>query len=166
MAKQLGVANGQLTDKQRVFVDAFVKSGGSQTEAAKAAGYQPDRLPQAGYAAMRSAAVQNAIQAEIRRALSVDLAGLALGVVRGILEDPTMEPKIRLDAAKVALDRGGYVAPKAADASTDGLRELHEMSVDELQRFIDKAKSDRANGAQVIDCEVIDVTPAPQGVGI
>jgi phage terminase small subunit len=160
MARPLGITNGQMTDMQRAFVSNLVENGGNMTAAAEAAGYKDAKV--SGWRTARLPHVQTAVQAEIRRSLSTDLSTLALGVVRGILEDPTMEPKIRLDAAKVALDRGGYVAPKAADASNDGLRELHEMSVDELQRFIDRAKSERANSAQVIDCEVIDVTPTPQ----
>lgn len=157
MAKQLGVANGQLTDLQAGFVKEFVRNGGNAAQAAKEAGYTRARPDQVGYELQRVPHVQSAIQAEIRRSLSVDLAGLALGVVRGILEDKTMEPKIRLDAAKVALDRGGYVAPKAADASTDGLRELHEMSVSELEAFLAKAKSSAANAAPVIDLDATEV---------
>jgi phage terminase small subunit len=160
MAKPPGVANGQLTELQRGFVVAFVRNGGNATQAAEAAGYKYERLDRAGHDALKSTAVQAAIQSEIRRALSVDLAGLALGVVRGILEDVTMEPKIRLDAAKVALDRGGYVAPKAADASSDGLRELHEMSVQELETFLQKAKSNAANAAPVIDLDATEVIDA------
>lgn len=157
MAKPPGVANGQLTDLQRLFVAAYVRNGGNATAAAEEAGYKRSRPDQAGYEVVRSQAVQHAIQAEIRRALSVDLAGLALGVVRGILEDATMEPKIRLDAAKAVLDRGGYVAPKAADASHGAHKELQDMSVAELTAYLVKAKSDAANAAPVIDLEATEV---------
>lgn len=158
MAKPPGVANGQLTELQRGFVVAFVRNGGNATQAAEAAGYKYERLDRAGHDALKSTAVQAAIQSEIRRALSVDLAGLALGVVRGILEDPTMEPKIRLDAAKVALDRGGYVAPKAADASSGDLKAVEEMSIAELESYIAKSKHEAAQRAiPVMDLDATEV---------
>lgn len=158
MAKPPGVANGQLTELQRGFVVAFVRNGGNATQAAEAAGYKYERLDRAGHDALKSTAVQAAIQSEIRRALSVDLAGLALGVVRGILEDQTMEPKIRLDAAKVALDRGGYVAPKAADAGSGDLKAVEEMSIAELESYIAKSKHEAAQRAiPVMDLDATEV---------
>ena len=163
MAKPLGIANGQMTDMQRAFVANLVENGGNMTAAAEAAGYKDAKV--SGWRTARLPHVQTAVQAEIRRALGTDLSTLALGVVRGILEDVTMEPKIRLDAAKVALDRGGYVAPKAADASSDGLRELHEMSVQELESYIAKTKHEAAQRAlPVLDLDATEVIDVQQPI--
>ena len=163
MAKPPGVANGQLTDKQSAFVREYVSNGCQQTEAARAAGYaDPGRQ---AWALMRIEYVQLAIQRETRMALSGDLSALATHRLRQILGSDDTEPKLWLDAAKVVLDRGGFVAPKAADASSNSLKELNEMSVDELTAYLVKAKSEAAQRAiPVIDLDATEVLDAQQPI--
>ena len=162
MAKPPGVANGQLTDMQRAFVHALVANGMKQTDAAKEAGYAEPRV--SGYQLRRLPHVQAAVAAEIRSQLSGDLSVKAINRLSQILDDDTAEPKIWLDAAKVVLDRGGFVAPKAAEASSGSLKDMNEMSIDELNELLSKLKSERANAATIIDLDATEVVDAQQPI--
>lgn len=62
--------------------------------------------------------------------LQVDYAPKAFSFLNATVHDTAMPARFRVDAAKIIVDRAGYVtgAP-AADAAT---RDLQELSIDEL----------------------------------
>lgn len=59
--------------------------------------------------------------------------------------------KIRADAAKVLLDRAGYVPPKANEPGAGAMRDPSEMSSDELRAYIDKAEQQLAARASPVE---------------
>jgi hypothetical protein len=66
------------------------------------------------------------------------------------VNDPAMPARARVDAAKIIVDRAGYVA--GAPSATAFDKELEVMSADELQKLVNDLKAQRAAAA-------IDVTP-------
>ena len=98
--------NSDLTEKQEALVEAML--GGAKTKDAIAqAGYKD---PSAGYRALRTEAVQEAIMRGARAALVHDV-GPALHTRRNLLDSKS--EYVRLEASKDILDRAGL---KAADA--------------------------------------------------
>lgn len=105
------------------------------------------------------------VQALLRQSMMVALADDAQAsrrFLRSIL-DGTVFPdqarsvsdsalKIRADAAKVLLDRAGYVPPKAdAPGAGGAMRDPSEMSSDELRAFIEKAEAQLGARAQPVE---------------
>jgi len=104
---------------------------------------------------MRNPRVLATIHAEQSRVLSGELANLSLGVLRRILSAPDGDEfvtvKLKLDAAKTVLDRAGHVAPKAGEASDPAsVRDLSQMSIDELKAFVQRAEHDAAERAMPV----------------
>lgn len=101
-------ASRTLTDKQLALVEAML--GGAKTRDAIAqAGYAD---PSAGYRALRTEAVQEAIMRGARAALVHDV-GPALGARRALLESKS--EYVRLEACKDILDRAGLKAKGVTD---------------------------------------------------
>ena len=129
-----------LTDRQRAFVRAYIANGANATDAASQAGYSNPESE--GWRLRQLPHIIAAIHAEIARTIGDDLASLAVGVVRDILRDPAAPLKLRLDAAKTALDRAGYIAPKAADPAAPAEKPKSEMTLAELEAELAKLKAD------------------------
>jgi phage terminase small subunit len=128
------------TEMQQAFAVAYVANGGNASEAAKTAGYSAVSARQQGSALLDKPHVVAAIHAEQARLIGTELATLAVGVVRGILEDANAHPKLRLDAAKTVLDRAGHIAPRSAELDAGLSKPMNEMSVPELEAFVKRAQ--------------------------
>lgn len=91
------------------------------------------------------------------------LAPKAVMVAAQILDNDTTSDKVRLDAARLVLDRAGYVAPKAAEASTGATKALHEMTREELaERAARLNKEISERSIQVIDDTDSDTSEAQE----
>ena len=93
------------------------------------------------------AAINDANRAQINGAL----ASKAIEVLKGIIDDETAAPKLRLDAAKTVLDRSGFIAPKAAESPkpVSKVDTLDGMSLEQLKRFVaehDPREAGQTNG--------------------
>lgn len=100
---------------------------------------------------------------ELRQAindrLSLSLAPKAVAALDSIVSDTKINPKIRVDAARVILDRAGHAAGDAAKAKPLGERGVEEYTIEELQKLVrdgeirvQEEKAKRAAAA-------LDVTP-------
>lgn len=145
------IVGADLTDMQRAFVRAYVRNGGNAKAAADEAGYSQSHAR--AWELTTNPRVMDAIRVEQSRVITGELATLAVGVVRDILNDKELSPKVRLDAAKTVLDRAGHIAPKAeAPQDPASVRDLNQMDRDQLEAFIERAQRAIADQAKpVID---------------
>ena len=129
----------ELTDQQQRFVIEFTSGNGAignASEAARRAGYSEKTAAEQGRQLLNKPHVVAAIEEANRGLINGSLTTLALDVIQKILEDEDANPRLRLDAAKTALDRAGYIAPKAPEAPERLEKPLSELSVQELEDFI------------------------------
>lgn len=84
---------------------------------------------------------------------------LARRVLVALLSDDKVPPRARIDAARIVLDRAGFVPPRAAPAEARE-REPHEMSADELRALIDRLSSQLADKATPVDGQRMPDTAA------
>lgn len=139
-----------LTPLQARFVTEYVGNGGKHTTAARRAGYSEPRS--AGRALIRTPHVLAAIQAEQAARLNGELATLALGALNSILRDPLGDPRVKVGAAKVVLDRAGFHPAQRAKQPAEGdAKPLEEMSIAELDALIAKLSG---------ELRAIEATPA------
>jgi hypothetical protein len=107
-----------LTEQQHRFVVEFTTSPGAvgnASEAARRAGYSEKSAAEIGRKLVEKLHVQEAIREAQNKLIGVSLASKAIDVLRGLIEDETAHPKLRLEAAKTILDRAGVIAPRAPD---------------------------------------------------
>ena len=121
----------ELTEQQRLFVLEYVRSGGRGAEAARAAGFSEHSAGKYAYQLLEKPHVADAIYKEQRRTFA-ELATIAIGQARMMLEDPKTPPGVRVDLVKTLLDRAGLIGPKTAPADDDGARPLTSYSLEEL----------------------------------
>lgn len=145
----------RLTDMQSAFV-RFMSETGNGPDSAKRAGFRPDHAAAAFYDLMRVPHVLAALQSEVRRNLVAD-APMARRVIVEIANNAEISPKVRLDAAKILLERAGHVAPRAA-AEKPADQPLHEMTTDQLRELAGRLEDEIAGRAKVISA---DTAPAP-----
>jgi hypothetical protein len=96
---------------------------------------------------LRSDNVGAELRATMRNVLANEYAPAAFKFLRDTVGDAAMPARVRVDAAKIIVDRAGYVA--APPAQDDGYKDLQSMSLAELEAFIRKAEA-----------ELKDITPA------
>lgn len=131
-----------LNDKQRHFVRLAAASGDLSGSALKAGyaeaedGQRLTELPQ----------VAAAIADELRRVLETKLAPRAFRVLELILKDRRSGARVRVDAAKILLDRAGYAPRPMAVDSLDG-RQLSDLSQAELKAIVGKLEDELADRA-------------------
>jgi len=117
--------------------------GANSVEACKKAGCNPtlfDLFLKSSSAAYDLRQIMNGV-------LATEYAPAAFKFLHDTVHDTAMPARVRVDSAKILVDRAGYVAgPPAADTA---YKDLQEMSLAELQAFIRKAEA-----------ELKDVTPA------
>lgn len=131
--------NRELSDRVQEFVKHFTETSdciGKPEPAALAAGYSPSCAGSMGRQLLKDPRVQAALRDANMALMGGDLTTLSLQRLRQILERDDVHPKVHLDAAKVVLDRAGYVAPKAADPDDGQPKEPSDMSQAELEGFI------------------------------
>lgn len=149
----------ELTAMQRSFVVALTRNGTNPTQAARDAGYaHPDV---AAYELSRLPHVQAAIAHERQRYVSGELANVATGTLRAIMEDKAAPAAARVSAARTVLEMAGEIGKGKKDAEDD--RPLSEMSAEELGRLIDKWTEERAQLARPLapgEVEIVDSAQA------
>jgi len=136
------------TDKQAAFVENIV-AGLDKRKAVLAAGYSENSAESALFQLLRQPLIMAAIQVGIAKRLAMG-APLALNVMLDLVSDPSMHPKLRLDAAKTILDRAGHIAPKAVAANQAGDVPLNEMSMTDLRALADKLEGEIAGRAKAV----------------
>lgn len=101
-------------DRMRRFVLIWVETGGTQHDVAKAAGYGTEELTRnslrvAGHNLYHREDVQAAILEQLQKVVR-NAAPSALRVVTEIANNPQVQPRDRLSAAKLILERSGLSA--------------------------------------------------------
>ena len=145
-----------LDDLQRRFVSVFVATGDAN-RARDESGYSPKT---ATSHILSSHAVARAIALAVRIELGA-CAPMALNVLKHLAKNGATE-RVRLDAAKTLLDRGGHVAPKAREAENAGETPLHEMSTEGLRSLASKLEEEIAGRAK--DISSTDAAPHPDNL--
>lgn len=119
-----------LTEKQAAFVAALVR-GSDFAQAEHKAGY----MFEARHTLLRLPHVRAAIEQEIRTVLLTEDAPLARQVLHKLVADENTAPRIRVDAAKILLDRAGITPPATAEAAA-GDRSIADMTSSQLVAFV------------------------------
>lgn len=133
----------RLNEKQAAFV-AAVSRGLPMQEACQVSGYARN-----GYIALlRSPAVLAALELELRRVLHGQLVPLAFQVIENILKNPEASERVRLDAARMVLDRGGFAPLKQQDSTSE--REPEAMSTSELHALIAQLERELGDRAKPV----------------
>jgi phage terminase small subunit len=118
--EELGPEMSALNERQRRFVMAMIENAGiTQGKAAELAGYSASSdglLRKTGHFLAHNPAVQAAIRAEAGKRLhSASL--IAANVVVAMLTDDKVDPKEKLKAAGMLLDRTGFAAVQKIDVT-------------------------------------------------
>jgi phage terminase small subunit len=103
-----GPALAALPERMQRFVLALVQTGCNHTEAARLAGYAGNAsvMKSKGYALSHDPRVQAALHEESLK-LMRDTAPMAIGVLKEVAQDKTIDPKARIKAAAELLSRSG-----------------------------------------------------------
>lgn len=78
-----------------------------------------------------------------------DLANIATGTLREVMQDKQAPASARVQAARTVLEMAGELGRGKADADDD--RPLSEMTAEELTRLIDRWTEEKAALAKPID---------------
>ena len=138
-----------LNDQQEQFVAEYVRNGGNATAACIKAGYEPNT----GTELMKNHKVRQAI--ELKRDLDIKMSGAtkAWDVMQGLLTDPAAPAQVRFQAARWTLEASGHGLSAIAAAihmKKGGAKELHEMSVTDLQEMVDRYREQLTSMKQVV----------------
>lgn len=135
---EYGPAMQALTDKQRAFVMAMIEVPGcSHAEAARRAGYSDiaDGAKVRGHYAAHNPAVQEAIREEAGKRLNASSLAAA-GVLLKLLTDDAIEPKDRIKAAGMLLDRSGFGAAQTINVNKTVTRKIDvSAAADKIAEF-------------------------------
>jgi phage terminase small subunit len=162
--QEYGPAMAALSEKQRAFVMAMIEVPGcSNAEAARRAGYSDvaEGAKVRGFYCAHNPAVQEAMREEAGKRLnSSSLA--AAGVLLKLLTDEAIEPKDRIKAAGMLLDRSGFGAAQTINVNktvTDrtGPAMLERIAELAARHGLDPAKLLGANVSAPIDAEFSEV---------
>jgi hypothetical protein len=116
---EYGPAMAALTEKQRAFVMALIEFPGiTQHEAARRAGYQNSEggMRVQGHYCAHHPGVQEAMREEAGKRLN-SASLMAANVLLGLLTDEGVEPKDRIKAAGMLLDRSGFGAAQTINVN-------------------------------------------------
>lgn len=135
----------ELTELQARFVAHFTSDPESIGDAAKAAlkaGYAPNSARQQAYQLLAKPHVAAAIREANAETLSGDLATMAIGVLRQIIEDPKAPQRLKMQAAIAVLDRGGYAPQHVASVSERAIeRDLVGKTSAELNAILSETEA-------------------------
>ena len=109
---------GQLSEKQQIFIDGLVKGGLSATAAARQAGYKQPK--ESAYYLTRSPRVVAAIRLARQTLYQTDLANLAAGTLKEVMQDQDAPPAARVSAARTALELSGDLDRGGAGGHGEG----------------------------------------------
>jgi hypothetical protein len=130
-----------LTDLQQRLVIAYTSDPdcvGKVKEAAIAAGYSPKTAHEIGRQALALPHVKAAIMRANYEQISGPAATKAVALLERVIDDESLQLRIRVDAAKTILDRAGLSAAKplqAAELDPFG-KDLAEMTPGELAEVV------------------------------
>ena len=129
--------------------------GASREEAARRAGL-PDGTRLEHFA--RTKEFADELRIAMQDHLATNMAPRAVKVLREILDDKNVNPRVRVDAAKVILDRSGYAASEAAKPPPES--PLGEKNLAELYAMLARLEG----GLKVVEgdgSEVSQTKPLP-----
>lgn len=113
MSKRVGVSTKKnehgLTERQELFIQAYVENGGNATKAAVLAGYPEKSAHARGHEALKSKAVQLRMETLVREKM-YNAAPLAVGALMELAVSASSDT-VRQAAAANLLDRTGYKVP-------------------------------------------------------
>jgi hypothetical protein len=149
-----------LTTRQQRFVEEYLRTGGRQTEAARAAGYSEANADKEASRLIRNPLVQQAIARDTLK--TIGLAAVpALHRVMQLVGDAKSD-YVKLEAAKDLLNRAGFAAPTAGEARLDhSLTVTFDLGGSKLG--IDYTSDPHQTGkspAKLEPPDIIDVFPA------
>jgi len=131
--------DGSFTKGELAFMDAYVEHQ-DRAKAERAAGL----AARAGYAVLS----RPDVQAEIARRMTAemhDMAALAVGTLRKLMEGDKIPAQVRFNAAKYTLDK------VLGETGTGPAKEIHEMSPEEIAQGIAKLESVAASLAKPVN---------------
>ena len=156
MSNIQAVSGGALDSQEALFV-RYVIEGLRPKHALRRAGYKfSDTILERLQSTPR---VQIAIKSALTLQFQTNDAPAARKVVRDLMDDVSNSNKIRLECAKLLLNRGGYAELKAVPVKEGIDKSPSEMTGAELQARIDKLQGEigaRAAGAKVIEGILLD----------
>lgn len=129
----------KLTDMQELFVLHFTSTEGvigNASAAARRAGYSEKTAAEQGRQLLQKPHVQAAVKHANERNISGTTATKAAALLDLFIDDVTLPPRVRLDAAKTVLDRAGYIPPKAAAQEDEDDKPMEEWTIEELEAFV------------------------------
>lgn len=156
---------GDLTEQQAAFVHHYtsnIECIGNAAASARAAGYGERHDAEIGRQLVGKPHVRAAIDASLRAQISGRMAVKASRLLERVIDDEDAPLKVRVEAAKTILDRGGFVAPsafeKAADAARREGKEVTALTLAEVRMQIATlttvpAAAPISAGGRVIDVE-------------
>lgn len=131
---------GDLTEQQAAFVQHYtsdLECIGNAAASARAAGYGERNDAEIGRQLLGKPHVRAAIDASLRSQISGRMAVKASRLLERVIDDEEAPLKVRVEAAKTILDRGGFVAPsafeKAAKAMQGDGKAVTTLSLAELR---------------------------------
>jgi len=150
-----------LTELQEAFVLAFTADPdaiGNASEAARRAGYSPATARVIGQQLLAKPHIRAAIHEANQKLLSGQIATKAVALLEKVIDDASVPIKIRVEAAKTVLDRGGFGA-QGSGRHQGADKHPSEMNEAELAEALKNvlAGMDAKNKARIID-----VTPEPE----
>jgi hypothetical protein len=145
----------RLTDQQKQFVSA-VATGVEAKEAARRAGYTSSS---AAFELLHTESIEVALIVEMGRLMRTIAAPLAIKVGIRLLESEKTSERVREGLVKTFLDRTGFPAERPTLPDRPGDKALHEMSADDLRRYISRLESELADRAKPVI--TLPVVPAP-----
>lgn len=144
-----------LTDKQAEFVRQ-VAQGVSRVKAAELAGYEHPGVEPSRLLALPH--IQAALKREHARILSSELAPLAIGRLKGLLQSKTTSDSNVIKAADLVLKAAG-LHKSAADPNDPSRKALSDMGQGELEDLVGRLRQAvSAHEAKTIDAVPVNVT--------
>ncbi len=125
--------------------------GASREEAARRAGL-PDGTRLEHFA--RTKAFADELRTAMQDHLATNMAPRAVQVLRDILDDKNVNARVRVDAAKVILDRSGYASAEAAKPPAE--KDVAELNLAQLQALVAKLEGKM----KVVEHKPAEVPPA------
>jgi Terminase small subunit len=148
----------RLTDQQLDFVTKFTSvpgAIGNASEAARQAGYSARSAAEIGRQLLEKAHVQDAIREANQRLISGQIATKAVALLEKVIDDESVNIKVRVEAAKTILDRGGFGAQGSGrDPRTN--KHPSEMTEAEMVDYLARLQRVIDAGARP---PIVDVTP-------
>jgi len=141
---------GPQTDKQAAFIAAYATTGVNGVEAARLAGYSSPASE--AHRLLSLPHVRQAIRQRRESIINGDLAKLALETLGQLMTSETTPAAVRLGASRTALEMAGHLGKAPETALAD--RPLSELSVAELQRFVEEGEKALAS-VKIVPARVV-----------